>query len=53
MEQVLKKETIETMTSEIEVKLLEYEKNHKDGTGKWHTVSDMNEMLDKVIDKYV
>ena len=47
MEQVLNNETIEKMTSEIDAKLLEYEKNHKSGTGKWYTIDDMNEMIDE------
>lgn len=47
MEQVLNNETIEKMTSEIDAKLLEYENNHKSGTGKWYTIDDMNEMIDK------
>ena len=46
-------ETIEKMTSEIDAKLLEYENNHKSGTGKWYTVDDMNEMIDEVISKHV
>ncbi|MBP3200083.1 MAG: hypothetical protein J6M39_00325 [Lachnospiraceae bacterium] len=48
MEQVLNNETIEKMTSEIDAKLLEYENNHKSGTGKWYTIDDMNEMIDEV-----
>ena len=47
MEQVLNNETIEKMTSEIDAKLLEYENNHKSGTGKWYTIDDMNEMIDE------
>lgn len=53
MEQVLNNETIEKMTSEIDAKLLEYEKKHKSGTGKWYTIDDMNEMIDEVISKHV
>ncbi|MBR4313513.1 MAG: hypothetical protein IKP66_01230 [Lachnospiraceae bacterium] len=53
MEQVLNNETIEKMTSEIDAKLLEYEKNHKSGMGKWYTIDDMNEMIDEVISKHV
>ena len=53
MEQVLKNETIDTMTSEVDAKLLEYEKKHKDGSGKWYTVDDLNDMMDKVISRYV
>ena len=53
MEQVLNNETIEKMTSEINAKLLEYENNHKSGTGKWYTIDDMNEMIDEVISKHV
>lgn len=53
MEQVLNNETIEKMTSEIDAKLLEYENNHKSGTGKWYTIDDMNEMIDEVISKHV
>ena len=53
MEQVLNNKTIEKMTSEIDAKLLEYEKNRKSGTGKWYTIDDMNEMIDEVISKHV
>lgn len=52
MEQLIKEKDIDTMSNEVNSKILEYEKNHKNGSGKYYAVDEMNSKLDKVISKY-
>lgn len=52
MEQLMKEKEIDTLSAEVNAKILEYENNHKNCSGKYYTVDEMNEMINKVISKH-
>ena len=52
MEQLMKEKEIDTLSVEVDAKILEYENKHKDCSGKYYTVDEMNDMINKVISKY-
>ncbi|MBR3288793.1 MAG: hypothetical protein IKI71_03430 [Lachnospiraceae bacterium] len=52
MQQLVKDKITDVISTEIDAKILEYEKNHKNCSGKYYTVDEMNDMINKVISKY-
>lgn len=53
MEQLVNVKEISILSGEIESKINEYENNHKNCSGKYYTIDETNDMVDKVISKYV
>ena len=51
MEQLIKEKEIDTLSVEVNAKILEYENNHKNCSGKYYTADEMNDMINKVISK--
>ncbi len=47
-----KRKKLDVATDEVNSKLLEYEKNHKNGSGQYYTVGEVNEKIEKIIPKY-
>lgn len=43
------KNTIKETINGLDSKISEYEKNHKDGKGKYYTLGEVNTILDKAI----
>ncbi len=52
MDQTAKEKKLDVATDEVNSKLLEYEKNHKNGSGQYYTVGEVNEKIEKIIPKY-
>ena len=52
MGQTAKEKKLDMVTDEVNSKLLEYEKNHKNGSGQYYTVDEVKEKIEKIIPKY-
>lgn len=49
MDQTAKEKKLDVATDEVNSKLLEYEKNHKNGFGQYYTVGEVKEKIEKKI----
>ena len=52
MDHTAKETKLDVVADEVNSKLLEYEKNHNNGSGQYYTVGEVKEKIEKIIPKY-